>query len=131
MVCISSLLFSCSQRPHRADQCGIPECCYDHVIHVTHHKVPVFLRHSGQSLSHQFLKKKAVALHKPKGILFHWHNPNSNANPVFSLSFFRRGTCQKAEPKSSVMKDLASPSFERLSSIRDIGYASFIVTAFK
>ena len=57
MVCISSLLFSCSQRPHRADQCGLPECCYDHVIHVTHQKVPVLLRHSGQSLSHQFLKK--------------------------------------------------------------------------
>ena len=31
-------------------------CCYDHVIHVTHHKVPVPLRHSGQSLSHQSLK---------------------------------------------------------------------------
>ena len=26
-------------------------CCYDHVIHVTHHKVTVLLRHSGQSLS--------------------------------------------------------------------------------
>ena len=28
-------------------------CCYDHVIHVTHHKIP---RHSGQSLRHQSLK---------------------------------------------------------------------------
>ena len=32
-------------------------CCYDHVIHVTHHKIPVLLRHSGQSLSHQSLKR--------------------------------------------------------------------------
>ena len=32
------------------------KCCYDHVIHVTHHKVPVLLRHSGQNLSHQSLK---------------------------------------------------------------------------
>ena len=31
-------------------------CCYDHVIHVTHHKVLVLLRHSRQSLSHQSLK---------------------------------------------------------------------------
>ena len=31
-------------------------CCYDYVIHVTHHKVPVVLCHSGQSLSHQSLK---------------------------------------------------------------------------
>ena len=45
------------------------------------------------------------------------NNPNSHANPVFSLSFFRRGTCQKAEPKSNVVKNLASPSLDRLSSI--------------
>ena len=32
-------------------------CCYDHVIHVTHHEIPVLLRHSGQSLSHQSLKR--------------------------------------------------------------------------
>ena len=44
----------------------------------------------------------AVALQNPKGILFHWYNPNSHKNPVFSLSFFRSGTCQKAEPKSNV-----------------------------
>ena len=31
-------------------------CCYDHVIYVSHHKVPLLLRHSGQSLSHQSLK---------------------------------------------------------------------------
>ena len=31
-------------------------CYYDHVIHVTHHKVLVLRRHSGQSLSHQSLK---------------------------------------------------------------------------
>ena len=54
-------------------------------------------------------EKRAVALQKPKGILFYWYKPNSHANPVFSLSFFRRGTCQKAEPKSNVVKDLASP----------------------
>ena len=46
-----------------------------------------------------------------------------------SLSFFRRGTCQKAEPKSNVVKNLASPSLDRLSSIRGIGYASLIVTS--
>ena len=59
--------------------------------------------------------------------------PSPHANPVISLlSFFRRGTCQKAEPKSpSVVKNLASPSFEGLSSNRGIGYASFIVTAFR
>ena len=32
-------------------------CCYDHVIHVTHHKIPVLICHSGQSLSHQSLKR--------------------------------------------------------------------------
>ena len=53
-------------------------------------------------------------MHKPKGILFHWYNPNSHANPVISRSFFRRGTCQKAEPKSNVVKNLASPSREAL-----------------
>ena len=31
--------------------------CYDHVIHVTHHKIPVLLRHSDQSLSQQSLKR--------------------------------------------------------------------------
>ena len=31
-------------------------CCYDHVIHVAHHKIPILLRYSGQSLSHQPLK---------------------------------------------------------------------------
>ena len=33
-------------------------CCYDHVIHVTHHKVPVLLRYSGQSLSYKSLKSR-------------------------------------------------------------------------
>ena len=49
----------------------------------------------------------------------------------FSLSFFRRGTCQKAEPRCSVVKILTSPSSERLSSIRGIGKTSFMVTAFR
>ena len=71
-------------------------CCYDHVIHVTHHKDPYFFV---RAISH---RKVAVALHKPKGILFHWYNLNSHANHVFSLSFFRRGTCLKAEPKNEV-----------------------------
>ena len=31
-------------------------CCYDHVIHVAHHKIPLLLGCSGQSLSHQCLK---------------------------------------------------------------------------
>ena len=31
-------------------------CCYEYVIHVTHHKIPVLLFHSSQSLSHQSLK---------------------------------------------------------------------------
>ena len=31
-------------------------CCYDYVIHVKHHEIPVLLGHSGQSLSHQSLK---------------------------------------------------------------------------
>ena len=72
--------------------------------------------------------KVAGALHNPNGILFHWHNPSSHAKPVFSRSCFRSGTCQNAEPKSNVMKNFASPSFDRLSSMRRIGYASFIVT---
>ena len=33
----------------------------------------------------------AVALHKPKGILFHWYNPNSHANLV-NGDVFRLGT---------------------------------------
>ena len=33
-------------------------CCYEHVIHVTQHKVPVLLRYSCQSLSHQSLKSR-------------------------------------------------------------------------
>ena len=105
-------------------------CRYDYVIHVTHHEIPVLLSHSGQSLSHQSLKSgRCIAQAE-------WHplplvQPNSHANSVFSLSFFRKGTCQKAEPKSNVVKNLASPSLERLSSIRGIRYASFIVTALK
>ena len=71
-----------------------------------------------------------MALHKPKGILFHWYNTNSQANAVFSLSFFRRGTCQKAEPKSSVVKNVASPSFQRLSSICDIFYCYCVQVSF-
>ena len=31
-------------------------CRYDHVVHVTHHEIPVLLGHSRQSLSHQSLK---------------------------------------------------------------------------
>ena len=31
-------------------------CCYEYVIHVTHHEIPVLLCHSGLSLSHQSLK---------------------------------------------------------------------------
>ena len=31
-------------------------CCYDYINHVTHHKIPVLLCHSGQNLSHQSLK---------------------------------------------------------------------------
>ena len=31
-------------------------CCYDRVVHVAYHKVPVLLGYSGQSLSHQSLK---------------------------------------------------------------------------
>ena len=33
-------------------------CCYDHVFHVTHHKVPVLFRYSGQNLSYQSLKSR-------------------------------------------------------------------------
>ena len=37
-------------------------CCYDHVIHVTHHKIPILLRYYDQSLSHQSSKgRRAVA----------------------------------------------------------------------
>ena len=73
----------------------------------------------------------AVALHNPNDILFHWNSPSSHAKPVFSRSCFLSGTCRNAEPKSNVVKNFASPSLERLSSMRGIGYASFIVTAFK
>ena len=31
-------------------------CCYDYIIHVRHHKIPVLICHSSQSLSHQSLK---------------------------------------------------------------------------
>ena len=34
------------------------------------------------------------------------------------------GTCQNAEPRSNVVKNFASPSLDRLSSMRGIGYAS-------
>ena len=36
-------------------------CCYDYVIHLTHHKIPAFLCDSGQSLSHQSLKSGRCA----------------------------------------------------------------------
>ena len=36
-------------------------CCHDHIIHVTHHKIPVPFHHSGQSLSHQSLKSGRCA----------------------------------------------------------------------
>ena len=73
----------------------------------------------------------AVALHSANGIIFHWYSPSSHAKPVFSRSCFLRGTCQNAEPKFNVVKNFASPNLERLSSMRGIGYASFIVTAFR
>ena len=46
------------------------ECCYDHVIHVTHHKVTIFLRHKSHHL------KSGRGFAKLPGLLF-------------SLSFFR------------------------------------------
>ena len=66
-----------------------------------------------------------VALHNPNGILFHWNNPSSHAKPVFSRSCFRSGTCQNAEPKSNVVKNFASPSLDRLSSMRESGMRPF------
>ena len=105
-------------------------CCYIYVINVSHHKIPVLLCHSGQSLSHQSLKSgRCVA--QAEGHPLPLVQPQLTRESGFSLSFFRRGTCHKAEPKSNVVKNLASPSLERLSSIRGFGYASFIVTLFK
>ena len=60
MVCISSLLFSCNQRPHQICQ---GRCRFDHVIHVANHKIPILLRYSGQSLSHQSLKGRCGVAH--------------------------------------------------------------------
>ena len=121
MVCISSLLFSC--KPINVVFQG--GCCHDHVIHVTHHKVPIRLRHSGQSLSHQSSKSgRGVAQAKGHHLLL--VQPQFTCKSGFFLSFFRRGISQKAEPESIVVKNLASPNFERLSSIRGIGYASFM-----
>ena len=62
----------------------------------------------------------AVALHSPNGILIHWNNPSSHAKPVFSRSCFRSGICQNAEPKSNVVRNFASPSLYRLSSMREV-----------
>ena len=42
-------------------------CCYDHVIHVTHHKIPVLLCYSGQSLSLQSLKGRRGYNPSPTG----------------------------------------------------------------
>ena len=57
MVCISSLLFSCIRNLIEIINAVFQgRCCYNYVIHVTHHKIPVFLCHSSQSLSHQSLK---------------------------------------------------------------------------
>ena len=93
-------------------------CCHDHVVHVAQHEIPVFLGYPGQSLSHQSLKgRRSIALTERHPIPLK-KKPNSHANPVLSLSLFRRGTCQKAEPRCSIVKNLASPSFERLLSMR-------------
>ena len=45
-------------------------CCNDRVIHVTHHKIPVLLSYSGQSLSHQSLEdRRGVAQAKGHPLL--------------------------------------------------------------
>ena len=51
----------------------------------------------------------AVALHRPNGILSHWNNPSSQANPVFSPSCFLSGTYQKADARSR--EKLCIPQF--------------------
>ena len=91
------------------------------IIHISLHEIPLILYYACQGLSHQSLKV-AVALHKPKNILFHYYKLDSHANPVFSLSCFGRGTCRKAGPRYNVVKSLASANFERPLSIRGIRY---------
>ena len=74
----------------------------------------------------------AVGFHRPKIILFQWNNPSSQENPVFfSLSCFLKGTYQKADPKSSVLRNFASPNFERLSYLLGMGQSSLAVTEFR
>ena len=104
-------------------------CRYHYVIHLAHHEIPYFfvMLVKAWAISHSNV---AVAFHKPKGILFIWFRPNSHAKLIFYLCFFHRGICQMAEPRSSVVKNLASPNFEGLSSICGNGHASFMVTAF-
>ncbi len=69
--------------------------------------------------------KDAVALHRPNGILVYLV-----AKTVFGLSLYFITICQKVEPKSRVMKNLAPVKEVIVSSILGKGYASFTVTAY-
>ena len=127
MVCISSLLFSYIRRPHRANQCDPPGSVslMDYVIHVSTSRDSRTFWSLLSKPEPSAFEKLLLHCTNRRGILFHWYNPNSHAKPVFSLSFCRKGTCQKAEPKSNVVKNFASPSLERLSSIHGIGLRIF------
>ena len=100
------------------------------VMKVTHNKNPIFLRHSGKRVSYQSLKSgRGVA--QAEGHPLPLVQPQFTCESgLFSVLLPQRDL-PEAQPKSSVVKNLASPSFERLSSIRGIRYASFIVTALR
>ena len=78
-----------------------------------------------------FLWEMNVALHRLNSISFHWKRPSCFAIAFFFLSCFLGGNCQNADPRSRIVKNLASPNFERLSSILGIGQASFALTEFR
>ena len=99
-------------------------CCYDHVIPVTNHKIPVFLRYFGQNLSHQSLKsRRGVA--QAKGHPLPLVQPQFTCESSLLSVLLPQRDLPEGRTEVHVVKNLASPCFESLSSPRGIGYASF------
>ena len=90
----------------------------------------MFFCYASQGLSRQPLKGRCCIAQAE------WHpfpmiQAKITCKSTFSVSCFRKGTCQKAEPRSSVVNNLPSQNFERLSSLCVIGQASLMVHAFR
>ena len=100
------------------------EFSYNCIIYVAHHEVAflflpepnVFEWSPSHCESRRHLFPLITQLTRLNGLTF---------------SCFCKGTCQKAELRSNVVKKLASPSFKRLSSMSGMEYLSLLVPVFR